>query len=129
MHGHFRALVVGHGLAQVLRDAAQTTPEAVDDVLRGIAFEFDQHDVAAQAFDQCANRRAIHRARDQVAFPVPGHDPGCHLWRAQRDGDHIGQACLAFGAAGPQQPRLVALAQQLDQFGAQRAPDVRTGPS
>ena len=117
---HLRASVVGHRLSQALGDAPESTLEACEDVFGGVAIELDQHDVTAQSLDQGAHRGAVHGAFDEIAFPVPGNDPCSHLWRAQRDRFHVGQAALARRAASAWQTRLVTHSQQVHQLGSQR---------
>ena len=95
--------------------------EAFEDVLGGVAIELDQHHVAADARDQRTHRGAVRRAPDRVALPVAGNDARSHLGRAQADVGHVRQAALAGFPTRARQPRLVALAQQAYQFGAQRA--------
>lgn len=120
MQRHLRALVVGHDLAQARGTAFEPVLGAVEHVLCGVAVELDQHDIAADALDQCAEGQAVHSALDEGTLPMVRHDARGHVRQGQAEVCHVGHYTLADSAPGKDQPGLVALAQQANQLAAKR---------
>ena len=80
-----------------------------------------QEHQAGGALHQGADRRALARALDQVAFPVAGHRPGRDLGRTLRDRRHTGNLAAAGCSSRPRPTRLARLTQRRQQFTAQGA--------
>ena len=114
------ALVPGQRTAQRRRQRRHGLHQRVSDRFGGMqpAGQVQQDGEPARPFDQRADRRAVGRASDQVAFPVPGHVTVVGLGRPLIDHRHAGQrpgpprvraaVWLAAAPAGPQHPGQVA---------------------
>ena len=118
---HLLALVVGQRLAQRLRDEVELVGEGRQGRLcRGIGHAA-QHHHARGALHQHAHGRGIARALDQVALPMPGHEPVIHLGRAHMDAHHLGDLAAPVLARTARAARAAGLAQAGDELRAQLA--------
>src|SRR4051794_39151829 len=107
--GHLLALVVSHRQSQGSRDAQQALDQAVA-CGRGLGVgELDQHQLAAGALDQGADRRAVAGALDQISFPVSRDQPTLDLLRALMDARHVADLAALLVGSGPSSAMRFAL--------------------
>ncbi len=99
MPRHFSALVVGHALAHRQRHAIERCTEAFHRRGRRRVVHLYQHQVATGTFHQRAYRRGVGLALDQIAFPMPWHQPVFDLRWAHMDADHLGDLAASIHAA------------------------------
>ena len=118
---HLPALVVGHALAHRQRHAVERCTEALH--RRGCrrVIHLHQHQIATGALHQRAYRRSVGLTLDQVAFPMPGHQPVFDLRRAHMNADHLGDLPAPIHAARARSARRLALAQADNQLLTQLA--------
>ncbi len=102
MPRHLPPLFVGHALAHSQRHAIERRAEALHRRGRRRVVHLDQHQVAAGALHQGADRRGVGLALNQVTFPMPRRQPVFDLRRAYVDADHLGNltAPIRQSAAG-----------------------------
>ena len=121
MPRHLPALVVGHALAHRQRHAVERCTEALHRRGRRCVVHLHQHQVATGALHQRAYRRGVGLTLDQVALPMPRHQPVFDLWRAHVNADHLRNLAAPIHAARARSARRLALAQADDQLLAQLA--------
>ncbi|VQG03386.1 Uncharacterised protein [Streptococcus pneumoniae] len=121
MSRHLPALVVGHTLAHRQRHAIKRCTEALHRRGRRCVVHLHQHQVATGALHQRAYRRGVGLTLDQVALPMPRHQPVFDLWRAHMNADHFRDLAAPIHATRARPARRLALAQADDQLLAQLA--------
>ena len=121
MPRHLPALVVGHALAHRQRHAVERCTEALHRRGRRCVVHLHQHQVATGALHQRAYRRGVGLTLDQVALPMPRHQPVFDLWRANMNADHLRDLAAPIHATRARPARRLALAQADDQLLAQLA--------
>ena len=84
MQSHLTALVVGHGFTQALGDTFKAPGEALHDIWRRAAIEFDQHHIAAGTLQNGTQRRSVHGPFNQIALPMARYDKSSHLRGGRR---------------------------------------------
>jgi len=118
---HLLALVVGQCLAHRLGNAAQLGGEALQGRGRCRIGQLDQHHQTRTALEQHAHRRAVTRALDLIALPVPGERPVTGLGRAHMDAQQIGHLAPAILAPAARHALGLGSAQTGNQVFAQLA--------
>ncbi len=96
MARHLLALVVGQRLAHRLGNAAQLGREAFQCRGRRRVGQLDQHHQTRAALDQYAHGRAVGRALDEIAFPVPRERPVAGVGWAHMNAQQIGHLAPAI---------------------------------
>ena len=85
---HLPPLIAGEGFAQLGGNRTERLAEPVQGRLRCAIGHLGQHHHQRGAFNQRAHRGTVHRAFDQVGFPVSGYQAIRHFGRAQVDALH-----------------------------------------
>ncbi|MEX3605667.1 MAG: hypothetical protein VB142_03305 [Burkholderia sp.] len=111
MPGHLPSLIIGHGKTALGVDAVQDHAARSNGGVGSGIFHFAQGDEQRGALDQRRDRRRIMRVLDQVAFPVPRHDPLVDLGRTTVDTDPVRDAAPAVFTLRPGPPTLAGLSQ------------------
>ena len=113
---HLPALVVSHALAHLQRHAIERGAEAFQRRSRRRVVHLHQHQVATGAFHQRTDGRGVGLTLDEVAFPMPRHQPVFNLRRAHMNTDHLGDLAAPIHATRARPARRLALAQTDDQL-------------
>lgn len=87
--GHFLALVIRNAFTSCQRHAVERRAEPFDRRCRRRVIHFHQHQIAAGALNECPDRRGVVLPLDQVALPMPRHQPVFNLRRVQVNTDHV----------------------------------------
>ena len=119
MPRHFSTLVVGHALAHRQRHAIERCTEAFHRRGRRRVVHLHQHQVATGSLHQRAYTRGVGFALDQVAFPMPWHQPVFDLRWAHMDADHLGNLAAPIHTTRARSACRLALPQADDQLLAQ----------
>lgn len=113
---HLPALVVSHALAHLQRHAIERGAEAFQRRSRRRVVHLHQHQVPTGAFRQRTDGRGVGLTLDEVAFPMPRHQPVFNLRRAHMNTDHLGDLAAPIRATRARPARRLALAQTDDQL-------------
>ena len=116
---HLPALVVSHALAHLQRHAIERGAEAFQRRSRRRVVHLHQHQVATGSLHQRAYTRGVGFALDQVAFPMPWHQPVFDLRWAHMDADHLGNLAAPIHTTRARSACRLALPQADDQLLAQ----------
>lgn len=115
---HLLTLVVCQRLAQSLIQRAERPFKAPEHVQRCRTVDLDDHHKAGSSAHQRAHRGLVPGALDEIALPVPWHQPVVDLGRPHVDAQHVLQHApsICDGAATSRPARPPALPQQRGQL-------------
>lgn len=82
---HFWALIIGERAAELRRQRAQLPREGPPDGQRVLGFQRHEQRKPRGPFHQCAQRRGIGVADQQIAFPMSRHRAVCVARKGSRD--------------------------------------------
>ena len=119
--GHFFPPIIRQGFAQQRGHMPEFLGEPFSGT-RGIgSVHSGQDDQARRPLHQSADRRAIARALDEIAFPVARYRAGGHLGGALGNRRHVGDLAPSVCPSCPRPTRLARLTQGRQQLAPQGA--------